>query len=356
MPTTFATAMKNQEKKNLRHLSQEEIKNVLEGVGEKSFRTKQVWEWLWQKGVGSIEEMSNLSKDLRTKLSEQYDLYSVAIDSNQRSSDGTMKIKFRTHDNHFIEGVLIPAEDRMTACVSSQIGCSLTCKFCATGTMGRTRNLDFDEIFDQVVLLNKLAITEHARPLTNIVYMGMGEPLLNYSQVLKSIDRITMPDGLGMSPRRITVSTAGISKMIKKLADDEVRFRLALSLHAADDQKRRRIMPINDENNIESLMEALQYFWDKTGNRISFEYILFEGINDTVQDAKNLAALARKFKVLLVNLIEYNRVEGAAFTGLHFSKMEKFKGLLEQYGINATIRRSRGKDIDAACGQLAIKE
>ena len=347
--------MKIQDKKNLRHLSLDDIKKLFEELDEKPFRATQVWEWIWQKGALSIDDMSNLSKDLRTKLKENFDLYSISIDTIQRSSDGVVKVRFKTYDNNFIEGVLIPAVDRITACVSSQVGCSLTCTFCATGLMDRERNLTHDEIFDQVVQLNKISEAEHKSRLTNIVFMGMGEPLLNYSNVLKAIDRISAPDGLVISPRRITVSTAGISKMIKKLADDKVRFRLALSLHAADDQKRSKLMPINQDNNLESLTEALQYFWDKTGNRISFEYVLFEGVNDTLEDAKNLVALCKKFQLIHVNLIEYNRVQGVPYKGLSFNKMEQFSSLLEGYGLNATIRRSRGKDIDAACGQLANK-
>lgn len=353
---TFASAMKIQEKKNLRHLSLDEIKQVLEEQGEKSFRATQVWEWIWQKGAASIDDMSNLSKELREKLKENFDLYSISVDTIQRSSDGVVKVRFKTSDNFFIEGVLIPAIDRITACVSSQVGCSLTCTFCATGLMDRERNLTHDEIFDQVVQLNKISEEQHSRRLTNIVFMGMGEPLLNYSNVIKAIDKISAPDGLVISPRRITVSTAGISKMIRKLADDKVRFRLALSLHAADDQKRSRLMPINQENNLESLTESLQYFWEKTGNRISFEYVLFEGVNDTLQDAKNLVTLCKKFQLIHVNLIEYNRVQGVPYKGLSFDKMEKFAAILEGYGLNATIRRSRGRDIDAACGQLANKK
>ncbi len=347
--------MKIQDKKNLRHLSLDDIKKMFDEIDEKPFRAQQVWEWIWQKGALSIDDMTNLSKELRTKLKENFDLYSISVDTIQRSADGVVKVRFKTYDNNFIEGVLIPAVDRVTACVSSQVGCSLTCTFCATGLMDRERNLTHDEIFDQVVQLNKISEESHNRRLTNIVFMGMGEPLLNYSNVIKAIDRISAPDGLVISPRRITVSTAGISKMIKKLADDKVRFRLALSLHSADDNKRSKLMPINQDNNLESLTEALQYFWDKTGNRISFEYVLFEGVNDTLEDAKNLVALCKKFQLIHVNLIEYNRVQGVPYKGLSFNKMEQFSSILEGYGLNATIRRSRGKDIDAACGQLANK-
>ena len=262
------------EKKNLRNLSQEEILKWFEQNGEQKFRAKQVWEWLWQKGVRSIDDMSNLSKATRDKLNKDFMMTSLKADVTQTSSDGTIKMRFKTFDGFAVEGVLIVTSTRMTACVSSQIGCSLSCKFCATGMMDRQRNLQFDEIFDQVVMLQDVAMKSHQRPLTNIVFMGMGEPLLNYGNVLKAIEKITAQDGLRISPRRITVSTAGIAKMIHKLGDDEVKFRLALSLHATNDAKRNKIMAINETNNLETLIEELNYFYEKTGNRISLEYIL----------------------------------------------------------------------------------
>lgn len=258
-------------KKNIRTLTLEELQSYFETLGEKKFRVKQVWEWLWQKHAHTFEDMTNLSKELRKSLSETFSLPAISIDETQYSGDGTVKSKFKTHDGHFVEGVLIPNDNRQTACVSSQIGCSLSCKFCATGYMDKKRNLDFDEIYDEVVLLNQLAEKTYGKKLSNIVFMGMGEPLLNYKNVLRAIDRITASDGLGMSARRITVSTAGVAKMIKQLGDDKVRFNLALSLHAANDKKRNEIMPINESNNIAALVEALNYFYLKTGNDITFE-------------------------------------------------------------------------------------
>lgn len=341
-------------KKDFRSLSLEEIRFYLESIREKSFRAKQIYEWLWQKGAGSFEEMTNLSKGLRNQLKEDFSFNSLAFDIKQESSDGTIKMRFKTFDGHFVEGVLIPATDRLTACVSSQVGCSLTCKFCATGKMGRERNLNFDEIFDQVVLINKEAIAHHNRPLTNIVFMGMGEPLLNYAEVMKAIEKITSQEGLGMSPRRITVSTAGIAKMIRKLGDDHVRFRLALSLHAANDTKRNEIMPINEHNNLESLIEALLYFAEKTGNRISFEYILLDHFNDYVEDARQLVKICERIPAR-INLIEYNKVEGVSYHRSGDDRAQHFCDYLNNHGVIATIRRSRGKDIDAACGQLANK-
>lgn len=314
-----------------------------------------MWEWLWQKHARNFDDMTNLGKELRSSLSATFTLRAVSIAETQYSSDGTVKLKFRTHEGHFCEGVLIPAENRQTACVSSQIGCSLSCKFCATGYMERKRNLDFDEIYDEVVLLNQVAEKTHGKKLTNIVFMGMGEPLLNYKNVLKAIDRITANDGLGMSHRRITVSTAGVAKMIRQLGDDKVRFNLALSLHAANDQKRNTIMPINETNNITALVEALNYFYEKTKNDITFEYILFKGINDTFRDADDLIKIYKQVPCHLVNIIEYNPIDAAEFVKPDRDTIQKFMDYLASHRVNVRLRISRGKDIDAACGQLANK-
>jgi len=339
---------------DIRTLSQEQLTMAMQDLGEKPFRARQVYEWLWQKSARSFDEMTNLSKELRTKLSAGFLLRPVTIHTEQVSADRTIKSGFKLHDGHLIEGVLIPTEDRMTACVSSQVGCSLTCKFCATGKLDRIRNLDPGEIYDQVVAIRNQAEQRYHVPLTNIVYMGMGEPLLNYSNVIKSIEHITSPEGLNMSPKRITVSTAGIAKMIKKLGDDEVKFNLALSLHAANDEKRNRIMPINESNSLEALAEALKYFYRKTESRVTFEYIVFNGFNDEIQDARELAEFCKNVPVK-VNLIEYNPIEGGEFTNAKEDKIEAFKNFLESKNIITNIRRSRGKDIDAACGQLANK-
>ncbi|MCB9267385.1 MAG: 23S rRNA (adenine(2503)-C(2))-methyltransferase RlmN [Lewinellaceae bacterium] len=344
-------------KKDIRQLSQSELEEVFKGIGEPRFRAKQVHEWLWKKGAHSFDAMTNLSRKLREFLDENFAINGIAIDKVQHSTDGTIKSRFRLHDGHLIESVLIPvpADNRYTACVSSQVGCSLTCKFCATGRMKRVRNLDAGEIYDQVVLVNRQSEEKFGHPLTNIVYMGMGEPLLAYKNVLESVDRLTSPDGLNMSPRRITISTAGIAKMIKKLADDEVKFNLALSLHAADDTKRDQIMPINEQNNLDSLMEALRYFYRKTRNRISYEYIAFQNFNEGLEDAARLAELCRHFPVR-VNIIEYNPIDGAPFLKAAEHRIDDFAKYLREQGVMVTVRRSRGKDIDAACGQLANKE
>lgn len=344
------------QQKNIRNLGLDELQNYFAEIGEQKFRAKQVYEWIWQKHAGSFEAMTNLSKDLRTKLSAHFSLPALTINTTQYSADGTVKSRFKTFDNHFVEGVLIPTEDRKTACVSSQIGCSLSCKFCATGKMERERNLTFDEIFDQVALINDQSERIYEKRLSNIVFMGMGEPLLNYNNVLKAIDKISAEDGLGMSPRRITVSTAGVAKMIKKLGDDKVRFKLALSLHAANDKKRHQIMPINDTNNIKSLIEALNYFYKATKNEVTFEYILFRNFNDSQQDAEELVKIYRQVPADLVNIIEYNPIDGASFAKPDEETMEGFMKYLESHRVNARLRRSRGKDIDAACGQLANKD
>ncbi|MEO7312680.1 MAG: 23S rRNA (adenine(2503)-C(2))-methyltransferase RlmN [Chitinophagaceae bacterium] len=342
-------------KKNIRHLSLDEIKEYFETIGEKKFRMRQTWEWIWQKHAHSFDEMSNLSKELRARLEQDFTLPALTLNTTQTSDDGTIKSRFKTVDGHYIEGVLIPTEKRQTVCVSSQVGCSLSCKFCATGTMDRKRNLDFDEIVDQVTMVNAQSEKMYGKKLTNIVFMGMGEPLLNYKNLLKAVERISSTDGLAMSPSRITVSTAGVSKMIRQLGDDGVKFKLALSLHAATDKKRNEIMPINETNNIASLIEALNYYYQKTDNEITFEYILFKNFNDSLRDADDLIKLCRQVPVDLVNIIEYNQIDGARFSKPDEDTTFAFMNYLGKNRVNARLRRSRGKDIDAACGQLANK-
>ncbi|HEY1061214.1 MAG TPA: 23S rRNA (adenine(2503)-C(2))-methyltransferase RlmN [Daejeonella sp.] len=342
------------EKKDIRSLSMEQLKQEFIAMGEPSFRAKQVYEWLWEKSCTDFDEMSNLSKSLREKLNQTFTINNVEVHHSQFSNDKTIKSTFKLFDSNIIEGVLIPATDRMTACVSSQVGCSLTCKFCATGYMDRKRNLNADEIYDQVVLIDKQAKENYNVPLTNIVYMGMGEPLLNYANVMKSIERITAPDGLNMAAKRITVSTAGIAKMIKKLGDDAVRFNLALSLHAANDEKRNTIMPINEQNSLKALAEALKYYFSKTKNPVTYEYIVFNDFNDNISDAVELVKFCRHIPCK-VNIIEYNPISFADFENAGEDKIEAFAAHLRKNGVNTNIRRSRGKDIDAACGQLAVK-
>lgn len=341
---------------DIRTLTLEDLESYVAREGFPEYRAKQIWHWLWQKHIQDFEEMKNLPSDLRSKLRSHFRLNKISVDKVQKSDDGTIKMRIKLWDGNLVETVIIPVADdkRFTVCVSSQVGCSLACKFCATGKMDRVRNLDASEIYDQVVLARKMCLDEYDDPLTNIVYMGMGEPLLNYKNVLKSIDLISSKDGLGMSPRRITLSTVGIAKLIKKMADEEVKFNLALSLHAADDTKRDTIMPINEQNDLESLMEALTYFYEKTKNRISYEYIAFNDFNVEDSDARNLLKLCRSFPVR-VNIIEYNHVSGVKFERAREDKVNQFARILRENGIMVTLRRSRGKDIDAACGQLANK-
>lgn len=342
-------------KRDIRNISSPDLKLFLTEAGEPAFRAKQISDWLWVKSARSFDEMSNLSKSLREKLKENFAINVASIHQSQFSSDRTIKNTFKLYDQNIIEGVLIPTSDRMTACVSSQVGCSLTCKFCATGYMDRKRNLDAGEIYDQVVLIDKQARENYNIPLSNIVYMGMGEPLLNYANVLKSIERLTSEDGLNMAAKRITVSTAGIAKMIKKLGDDQVKFNLALSLHAANDQKRNEIMPINEQNSLKALAEALKYYFLKTKNPVTYEYIIFNDFNDSIEDAMELAKFCKHLPCK-VNIIEYNPISFASFLNAEEDKTEAFANYLKKQGITTNIRRSRGKDIDAACGQLAVKE
>jgi 23S rRNA (adenine2503-C2)-methyltransferase len=345
------------QKADIRKFSLEDLKTLVVEQGEPAFRAKQIYEWLWKKSAVGFDQMTNLSKPLRAFLKDHFTINAISLDKFQESNDGTIKSRFQLHDAHMIESVLIPvpADKRFTVCVSSQVGCSLTCKFCATGQMKRMRNLDAGEIYDQVVKVNNQSLETFDHPLTNIVYMGMGEPLLAYKNVMESIDLITGEHGLNMSPKRITISTAGIAKMIMKLADDGVKFNLALSLHAADDEKRNEIMPINETNTLAALMDALEYFYVKTRNRISYEYIAFKNFNDSIEDAKNLAKLCSRFPVK-VNIIEYNPIDGVEFVKSKEDAVDEFASYLRKHDIMVTIRRSRGKDIDAACGQLANKD
>jgi 23S rRNA (adenine2503-C2)-methyltransferase len=343
-----------QAKKDIRALTEAQLVDILREKGEAKFRARQIYEWLWKKSAHHFDDMSNLSKPLRDWLKENFVINAVAVSDMQVSSDRTIKCAMRLVDGNVVESVLIPTPTRMTACISSQVGCSLTCKFCATGKLKRLRNLNADEIYDQVALVKNLAESRYGQALTNIVYMGMGEPLLNYAEMIRSVDRITSPDGLNMSPSRITVSTAGIAKMIMKLGDDQVKFNLALSLHAANDEKRNHIMPINESNSLDNLEEALNYFYEKTGSRVTFEYIVFKDFNDGIQDARELADFCRK-TTAKVNIIEYNPIDEGEFRQTTPERLDAFVKHLESKGIIVNVRRSRGKDIDAACGQLVNK-
>ncbi len=331
----------------------EELTEFLYSHGEKAFRAKQIYQWIWQKGVHSFDEMSNLSKGVREQLAAAFYFDNLRAGRIQTATDGTTKTAWELHDGQFVESVLIPGKDKYTVCVSSQVGCQLGCRFCATGTLGFKRNLSAGEIFDQVVFAQKAA-EERGSTLSNIVFMGMGEPLLNYTNVLTAIKHITDENGLAMSPYRITVSTAGIPEKIRRLADDEVRFNLAVSLHAAKPDTRSRLMPVSQAYPLDQLAESLKYFVEKTGTRPTFEYLLLNGINDSTEDARTLATYCKQFPVK-INIIEYNNVEGSAFKHTPDKQRDAFIHFLESRNMIVNVRRSKGKDIDAACGQLANK-
>lgn len=335
-------------------MTKEQLRNFFVEQGDKAFRGNQVYEWLWQKSAHDFDAMTNISKETRKMLEDNFVINHIRVDQMQRSSDGTIKNAVRLHDGLVVESVLIPTETRTTACVSSQVGCSLDCRFCATARLKRMRNLNPDEIYDQVVAIDNESRLYFDRPLSNIVFMGMGEPLMNYNNVLKAIDKITSPEGLGMSPKRIVVSTSGVPKIIKKMADEEVKFGLAVSLHSAIDEVRTSIMPFNATFPLKDLRESLEYWYSKTKNRITYEYVVWKGINDTQEAADALVKFC-KFAPSKVNLIEYNPIDDGEFQQASNQAVEMYQNTLERNGITVTIRRSRGKDIDAACGQLANK-
>lgn len=342
------------EKKDIRALSKEELRDFFVGIGDKAFRGNQVYEWLWNKGIHTFEDMTNISKETRAHLQAHFVINHIKVDHLQKSSDGTIKNAVKLFDGLTVESVLIPTANRTTACVSSQVGCSLNCQFCATARLKRMRNLNPDEIYDQVVAIHKESMLYHDRPLSNIVFMGMGEPLMNYKNVLLSIDKITSDEGLGMSPKRITVSTSGVPKMIKKMADDDVKFNLAVSLHSAIQQKREQIMPFAKNFTLEALRESLEYWYAKTNKIITYEYIVWKGINDRIEDVKALVQFC-KYAPCKVNIIEYNPIDDGEFQQADSGAIDLYITQLEKNRIPVTVRRSRGKDIDAACGQLANK-
>jgi 23S rRNA (adenine2503-C2)-methyltransferase len=341
-------------KKDIRALSKEDLRNFFVKQGDKAFRGNQVYEWLWQKAAHSFDGMTNLSKETRDLLEEHFTINHIQVDAMQRSKDGTVKNAVKLHDGLIVESVLIPTATRTTACVSSQVGCSLDCKFCATARLKRMRNLNPDEIYDQVVAIDKESKLYFNRPLSNIVFMGMGEPLMNYNNVIKAIDKITSPEGLGMSPKRITVSTSGVPKMIKKMADDDVKFNLAVSLHSAINEVRTSIMPFNETFPLEDLREALEYWYKKTRRKISYEYVVWKGINDSQRDIDAFIKFC-KYVPCKVNIIEYNPIDDGEFQQASSDALDNYIYHLEKNGIVVNVRRSRGKDIDAACGQLANK-
>jgi 23S rRNA (adenine2503-C2)-methyltransferase len=341
-------------KKDIRALTKDQLRDFFVKNGDKAFRGNQVYDWLWSKSLHTFESMTNISKETREMLESNFVINHIKVDSMQKSKDGTIKNGIKLHDGFVVESVLIPTEKRTTACVSSQVGCSLDCKFCATARLKRMRNLNPDEIYDQVVVIDKQSRLYHNKKLTNIVFMGMGEPLMNYKNVLKSIEMITSPEGLGMSSKRITVSTSGVPKMIKKMAEEEVKFNLAVSLHSAIDEVRTSIMPFNTNFPLKDLKESLEYWYEKTQRTITYEYIVWGGINDRKEDIKALVEFC-KYVPCKVNLIEYNPIDDGEFQQASNSAINNYISNLEMHDITVNVRRSRGKDIDAACGQLANK-
>ena len=341
-------------KKDIRALSKEQLRIFFESQGDKAFRGNQVYEWLWQKSAHKFEDMTNISKQTRQMLEDNFVINHIKVDTMQQSKDGTIKNAVKLHDGLVVESVLIPTKNRTTACVSSQVGCSLDCRFCATARLKRMRNLNPDEIYDQVVVIDKESRLYHNMPLSNIVFMGMGEPLMNYNNVLKAIDKITSPEGLGMASKRITVSTSGVPKMIKKMADDEVKFNLAVSLHSAIDEVRTTIMPFNETFPLTDLKESLEHWYSKTNRKITYEYVVWKGVNDEQKDIEALVKFC-KYVPCKVNLIEYNPIDDGEFQQASNEAIENYIQNLERNRIVVNVRRSRGKDIDAACGQLANK-
>ena len=341
-------------KKDIRLLTKEALQDFFASHGAPSFKGGQVYQWLWQKGVHNFDLMTNLSLEHRNILKTHFEIKHINIDTQQRSSDGTIKNAVKLHDQLVVESVLIPTASRTTACVSSQVGCSLDCVFCATAALKRMRNLNADEIYDQVVAIDQQSKLYHSRPLSNIVFMGMGEPLMNYKNVIAAIDKITHPEGLAMSPRRITLSTSGIPKMIKKMADDNVKFRLAVSLHSARQEVREKMMPFAQKFDLKDLIDSLVYWNEYSKKQITFEYIVWEGINDQKEDIHALVALCKRIPSK-VNIIQYNTIDGSLIKQAQQSVIDDYITALTRARVKVTYRRSRGLDIDAACGQLANK-
>ncbi len=341
-------------KANIKLLTGEQLDEYLKSIGEPPFRAKQISKWLWQKGAESFGQMTDLSKKLRARLEEDFYLPVVKIHNYQQSAiDKSVKYTFLLEDNRIVEGVLIPSRssERVTACISTQVGCPLGCKFCATGTMGLKRNLEWYEIYDHLFLLNRESERIFGRKLTNVVVMGMGEPLLNLDNTLRALEMVTSKQGLGMSPQRITLSTVGIVKELYRLAGYLPKFNIAVSLHSAIDEVRSQIMPVNKSNPLPELIKALKYFHRKTGKRFTFEYLMLNGVNDSIKDAKALAEFTKNFPSK-INLIEYNETPGSPFRKSPPERVEAFRHFLEKRNLVVTVRRSKGSDIAAACGQL----
>jgi len=355
MPDTIS------EKTDLKSLTGSELEEFCTGLGLKSYRADQIYQWLYQKGVSDFSEMTNLSKELRERLKKLAEIRGIDLVTRQQSNDGTIKYLFELHNGERVESVLIPDFDeegnarRLTVCVSSQVGCVFGCSFCATGKMGFFEHLTHGEIVDQVQFINREAEHIYNKEISNIVYMGMGEPFHNYKAVMESAGILTDERSLGLSPKRITISTVGLTRQIKQWADERQPYNLAISLHAADDEKRDKIMPINSSMNLDQLKEAVQYYFTRMHQPVTYEYLLFDGFNDSKKDALKLADIVH-WAPSKVNIIMYNRVKGVELDGTGENRLDKFMQTLVSNDVTATVRRSRGDDIDAGCGQLAIRE
>ena len=347
---------------DVKALSREALEDLARTLGEPAYRGRQLFQWLYRQDATSFEAMTDLPKTLRATLADIAEIDTLTPDLLQTAQDETVKALFTLSSGRQVETVLIPdldatgAAKRLTVCVSSQVGCAMACSFCATGLMGFQQNLTPGEIFDQVRFMNTLAQERYGRRITHVVFMGMGEPLLNYDNVLCSLDFLTHPDGFGLAPRRITVSTVGLARRIKQLAEDDVGCNLAVSLHAPTDAKRSRIMPVNRAaaTDLTALRAAIQYYTNQTRRRVTYEYCLFRGVNDTEEDAAHLADVVA-WAPSKVNLILYNPVPGLGFERTSEAQLHVFIRILVHRGVTVTVRRSRGQDIDAACGQLAIR-
>lgn len=340
-------------------LSRAELEAVLVEWGERPFRVKQILKWVYEKRIESFEEMTDLGPSLREALAANYSLGEMELVRRQGSEDTTQKLLFRLSDKRLIECVLIPASiafdgersDRQTLCVSSQVGCAYDCKFCASGLAGFTRNLTSSEIVEQVMQTEALS----GKRVNNLVFMGMGEPLANLTNLLRATEIINEPWGIGIGARHLTVSTSGLAPQIMKLADQPLQLRLAVSLHGATDEVRDRIMPVNRKYPLERLFEALRYYREKKKQRITFEYILIEDVNDALEQARVLAERANLVNAK-VNLIPYNTVDGLPWKRPSEAHQDAFLAVLKKAGCVATLRREKGHDIEAACGQLRLQE
>lgn len=339
---------------DIRSISLEQLNKFVEKNNFPLYRSNQIFNWINKSSVKSFDDMTNLPKSLIDLLKENFRLNFSQISNKQISIDSTMKFAIKLHDKLLVESVLIPSGDRITACVSSQVGCSLDCEFCATSKLSRMRNLESYEIFDQIILLNEQSIENYSLPISNIVFMGMGEPLLNYNNVINSINLITGREGIEISNKKITLSTSGISKMIYKMADDNVKFNLAISLHSAIESTRNEIMPFSKSFPLNQLIKSLEYWYENTKRKVTFEYLIWKGINDDFEHINALVKICKRVPSK-VNLIEYNSIDDPRFSKADELWVNKYLNILKENKVSVSIRRSRGKDIQAACGQLANK-